>query len=325
MRIQLILSFVAFLCLLTACDNKGQQANKEPETNKYQRVSPDFNADNAYNFVSKQVNFGPRVPNSQAHINCGDYLVSELKNFGAEVIEQKAVLTAYDGTQLNARNIIGSYNTDKSTRILLFAHWDSRPFADQDNNKAKRTQPVLGANDGASGVAVLLEIGRVLQSKMPEVGVDIIFFDAEDYGAYSETESWCLGSQYWAKNPHTPDYSAKYGILLDMVGAKNARFSKEEYSMHYAPSTVEKVWSTASRLKYGHFFPNAKGGAITDDHVPVNEVRKIPSINIIHKTEDESFFEHWHTTRDDMSNISPETMKAVGQTLLEVIYTEKGE
>lgn len=320
----LVLSFIT-----CACNNKTAKTSSVED---YQKVSPDFDGDSAYVFVDKQVSFGPRVPNTKEHIACGDYLVSELKRFGADVQEQKMILTAYDGTKLNARNIIGSYGLDKKSRVLLFAHWDTRPYSDHDSNSENHHKPLLGANDGASGVGVLLEVARIIQSKSPEVGVDIIFFDAEDYGmpdfaekSLIEGNTWCLGSQYWAKNPHTPNYKAKYGLLLDMVGADGATFYKEEYSRIYARNIVEKVWSTAGQLSLGKFFIGENMGGITDDHVPVNEIRQIPSIDIIdYKPNTENgFFHSWHTQKDDMSNISKETLKAVGQTVLEVIYKEK--
>lgn len=327
----IILSLL-FLFIAWACNNKSTSTSSNVASS-YQQVSPDFNADSAYSFVDRQVAFGYRVPNTAEHVACGDYLVSELKRHGAEVQEQKMVVTAYDGTKLNARNIIGSYGADKKNRVLLFAHWDTRPYSDHDPNPDNWKKPLLGANDGASGVGVLLEIARVLQTKEPEVGVDIIFFDAEDYGtpefarkAGEETDhTWCLGSTYWAENPHVPNYKAKFGILLDMVGAEGATFYKEYFSVRYAKNIVEKIWGVAGQLNNGRYFKGEDGGATTDDHIPVNEIRRIPSVNIIHhdKNSETSFFHSWHTQKDDMSNISKETLKVVGQTVLEVIYKEK--
>lgn len=317
---------------LIACSCGKTTTNNTSVTGSYQKVSPEFNADSAYAYVDKQVAFGPRVPNTAEHVACGDYLVAEMKRFGAEVQEQKMVVTAYDGTKLNARNIIASYGLDKKNRVLLFAHWDTRPYSDHDPDPANHKKPLLGANDGASGVGVLMEIGRILQTKSPEVGVDIIFFDAEDYGmpefatkSLVEGNTWCLGSQYWAKTPHVPNYKAKFGILLDMVGAEGATFYKEAISMDYAANIVEKVWSTARQLNYGKFFIDKEMGGVTDDHVPVNEIRRIPSIDIIdYRLEAENgFFHSWHTQKDDMRNISKETLNVVGQTVLEVVYKEK--
>lgn len=327
--------YTALACFMTgllAC-SCGQKTvnNTSSVTQDYKQVSPDFNSDSAYHFVDKQVAFGPRVPNSEAHKACGDYLVAELERFGATVTQQKADLKAFDGTILHARNIIGTFNPEKTDRILLFAHWDTRPFSDKDPDDKNYHTPVQGANDGASGVGVLLEVARILQEKTPDLGVDIIFFDAEDYGAPAfahdipSGEGWCLGSEYWSKNPHVPGYKARFGILLDMVGAPDATFYKEAISRQYAQGIVEKVWSTARDLGYGRYFVDKNGGGITDDHVPVNENRGIPSIDIIQYdlNTDSGFGWYHHTTKDDMNNISKETLKAVGQTVLEVVYKEK--
>ncbi|MCL1942510.1 MAG: M28 family peptidase [Candidatus Azobacteroides sp.] len=293
--------------------------------------APDFAADSAYIYIEKQVDFGPRVLNTKAHENCGDYLIAQMKSFGAKVIEQKAELRAFNGDKLNARNIIGVFNEKQEYRILLFAHWDSRPFADQDPDPEKHNTPIDGANDGAGGVGVLMEIARQIGMKAPEVGVDIIFFDAEDMGAPQSyegdagEETWCLGSQYWAVQPHVKGYMAKFGILLDMVGAKDAFFLKEGFSVQYANRYVEKVWQKAASIGYGKYFINEKGGYITDDHLYVNQLAGIPSIDIIQsdKTTRSGFYEHWHTTNDTMDFIDKETLKAVGQTVMEVIYSEK--
>lgn len=327
--------YTALACFMTgllAC-SCGQKTvnNTSSVTQDYKQVSPDFNSDSAYHFVDKQVAFGPRVPNSEAHKACGDYLVAELERFGATVTQQKADLKAFDGTILHARNIIGAFSPEKTDRILLFAHWDTRPFSDKDPDEKNYHTPVQGANDGASGVGVLLEVARILQEKTPDLGVDIIFFDAEDYGAPAfahdipSGEGWCLGSEYWSKNPHVPGYKVRFGILLDMVGAPDATFYKEAISRQYAQGIVEKVWGTARDLGYGKYFIDKNVGGITDDHVPVNENRGIPSVDIIHLdlNTDSGFGWYHHTTKDDMNNISKETLKAVGQTVLEVVYKEK--
>ena len=336
---RILASLLMVLSLLMAsCSScqSSQTATKESATADaptmtYEQLSPHFDADSAFLFVKKQVDFGPRVPNSAAHIACGNYLVEKLEEFGAQVIEQKTILKTYDGIALDVRNIIGIYNPDQEKRVLLFAHWDTRPFADQDEDKNKRTQPILGANDGASGVGVLLEIARQLSQQPVVIGIDIIFFDAEDWGQPNYERNhvpgdwYCLGSQYWAKNPHIPNYRANMGILLDMVGAQNATFYKEGYSVQYASNITEKVWILAARLGYGSYFINKKGGYITDDHVAVNQHHRAPSINIIQTSEDtpHGFGNYWHTHKDNMDNMDTATLKAVGQTVMEVIYTEK--
>ena len=290
---------------------------------------PAFNPDSAYQYTANQVAFGPRVPNTEAHKQCGDYLANELRRFGATVVEQEAVLYTYDNQALKARNIIGSFSPENKNRILLCAHWDTRPFADHDPDPANHRTAIDGANDGAGACGALLEIARQIGIEQPKLGVDIIFFDAEDWGA-PEFEAhaeggWCLGSEHWARNPHVLNYTARFGILLDMVSAKGAQFYKEQFSMHYAKNVVNKVWEAALIEGYGSFFVNELGGAIQDDHVPVNQIRKIPCIDIIHHdpTTATGFGSYWHTLNDNMDTISKETLKAVGQTVLYVVYNEK--
>lgn len=291
--------------------------------------TPVFNADSAYAYVAAQVAFGPRVPNTEAHQACAAYLAAELERHGAKLYVQEAVLTAYNGDRLQAKNIIGAFHPDKTRRVLLFAHWDTRPYADHDPDKANHQTPIDGADDGASGVGVLLEIARRIGEKAPEVGVDIIFFDAEDYGTPEfireyKPDTWCLGSQFWAKNPHVPNYKADYGILLDMVGHKDAVFYKEGASVSHAAPIVERIWNTARNLGYGRYFINMRGAEITDDHQYVIIGRRIPCVDIIHLNPDRAngFGSHWHTINDTMENIDKSVLKVVGQTVLAVIYAD---
>lgn len=292
---------------------------------------PKFDRDSAYQFIADQAAFGPRVPNTTAHTACKDYLAAKLQSFGASVIEQDFKAQAYTGTTLNATNIIGQFNPTARKRIVLAAHWDSRHIADNDPDESKRNEPVMGVDDGASGVGVLLEIARQLGANPIEnLGVDIIFFDAEDYGETGSgaVETWGLGSQHWSRNFHVSDYQAAYGILLDMVGAKNARFPIEGTSARYAPNVVRKVWRLAQGMGYGDYFSSQNVGGITDDHYFVNTIARIPMIDIINlpvKTgtnTDELFVNHWHTVNDTMENIDKRTLRAVGQVVLAVLYNE---
>ena len=326
--------YPAFLLLITipfllfACGGGAEQGTGN-HSGKQQVQPPPFNADSAYHFVAKQVSFGPRVPNTEAHRNAGNWLAETLARFSDTLYLQETRVRAYDGTVLNIKNIIGVFQPGNRRRVLLCAHWDSRPYADYDPDPANHYKPIDGANDGASGVGVLLEIARLLHEQAPDVGVDIIFFDAEDYGRHRlsdlpDRDSWALGSQYWARNPHRPDYFARYGILLDMVGASDPQFKREGYSMLYAPNIVRKVWEAAHRLGYGHMFLNRDGGFITDDHYYVNKIRNIPTINIIHQDEttEHGFFPQWHTIEDNMDVIDPLTLRAVGETVVRVLWEE---
>jgi len=296
---------------------------------------PSFNSDSAYYFIQKQVDFGPRVPNSDGHKICSDFLINQLKSYGASIKEQEFTEQAYDGTMLHLKNIIASYNTSAHKRILLAAHWDTRPYADKDIEG--RYEPIEGANDGASGVGVLLEVARILnKNELPDVGLDIIFFDGEDYGEHEDVENvpmknglvqiwWCLGSQYWADHPHVPKYSAYYGILLDMVGARNARFFKEGGSMQFAPKVVNKVWATARSLGYSNYFVSTNSPGIMDDHIFVNRDAKIPMIDIVEYDPNSPsyyFGQYHHTKKDNMSIIDKQTLQAVGETVLYTIYNE---
>ena len=313
---------------LNSCKEKKKPVSEKIE-NKPSIPTPVFNEDSAYEYVAKQVKFGPRVPNTAPHVKCGDYLIAELKRNGAKVTIQEFEAKAFNGKSLRLRNIIGSFNEGASKRLLFAAHWDTRPFADKDITQ--KDVPIDGANDGASGVGILLEIARVVNAaKKPSVGLDIIFFDGEDYGQPNNssqnyaTDSWCLGSQYWAKNKHLPQYNAYYGILLDMVGAANAKFALEGTSMHYAPDVTRKVWETGAQLGYSSNFIFQEVGGITDDHTYINQIAKIPMLDIIEydNSGDDFFGSYHHTHKDNISIIDRKTLKAVGQTILEVLYKE---
>ena len=306
--------------LLVAC-----QPTAQTETSTaIQVVSvPTFNADSCYAFVKAQTDFGARVPNTTAHVQCGDYLTRTLQRYGAQVVEQRVPLTAYDGTVLQSRNIIASWRPQTPNRIFLCAHWDSRHICDEDANVANRKQPVMGANDGASGVAVLLEVARLVAQQLPDVGLDIVFFDSEDYGNSSIEHTYCLGSQYWARNPHVRPYRARFGILLDMVGGKQPTFAKDQVSMYFASDVANKVWARAEELGYGNQFVSAAGGGLIDDHYYVNMLLGIPCIDIIHHDAQKGFPATWHTTQDVLENIDKGTLRAVGDVVTHILYELK--
>ena len=318
--------FIALLCL-AACGNSKKTVAEAVA------VGPEFSADSAYVYCAAQCDFGPRLMNSEAHDLCGDWIEAKFRHFGMAVSRQETVVTGYDGTKLNCRNIIASFRPGSKERILLCAHCDSRPWADNDPDSANWRKPVMGANDGASGVAVMLEIARLLQrADSINVGVDFVCFDAEDWGipqwsdAETDGDTLALGGKYWSEKAHSAGYKARFGILLDMVGGAGAVFHREAVSQQYASTIVEKVWAAAKVAGYSSFFPDADGGMITDDHVPVNEKANIPTIDIIPfyaNCEQSSFGPTWHTVNDTMENIDRNTLKAVGQTVIQVLFSEK--
>ncbi len=327
----LLFWLTSIMLTLTACGISKKNTQEQDKKETYPPIQmPQFCADSAYAYIEKQVSFGPRVPNSDAHQQCGEYLASQLEKFGAKVYNQETNLMAYNGAILRARNIIGAYNPDTRKRVMLCAHWDTRPYADSDEKQHHQT-PIDGANDGGSGVGVLLEIARQIQQTAPSIGIDIVLFDAEDYGTpqfyegIDRPNTWCLGSQYWGRVPHVPNYKARFAILLDMVGGKNATFYYEGYSQRTASQPMKKIWNAAQQLGYGNFFIKNSGGEVTDDHIYVHQFRQIPCVDIIdyNPHSNTGFNPTWHTLNDNMENIDKATLQAVGQTVMNVIYHEK--
>jgi glutaminyl-peptide cyclotransferase len=343
--IALIALFVLSIGYFSFFKDKGQVKPVKPSDKKATRQeiqAPEFNADSSYNYVQQQVAFGPRVPGSVPHTKCGDWLVSELRRRGATITEQKTTLKMFDGKPVPVRNIIGSFQPEKTNRIMLCAHWDTRPFADKDPDKSRWYKPIDGANDGGSGVGVLLEISRLIAEKPTDSGIDIVFFDVEDAGSTEfknpETadvlnekfiSSWCLGSQYWGLNKHVPNYNPKFGILLDMVGGSNAQFNQEKYSLEVGTDLVRLVWNTADKLGYGQYFSDKEVEGVIDDHYMVSRAG-VRCIDIIDTRPQVSamglngyvFGPYHHTHNDNMKIIDKEVLKAVGQTVAQVIYNQ---
>ena len=319
-------------CLLSACGEKTK-SNKGGSDTIALTSCPIFNTDSCMNYIQAQCNFGPRVTGSKEAALCRQYLVEQFKRFGTQVEEQPCEVTLWDNSKLPACNIIAKVNPENPDRILFCAHWDSRPWADNDEDEKKHRTPVLAANDGASGVAVMMELCRLLQQKPVKVGIDFVCFDAEDLGTpqWAETEesdshTWCLGSKLWAEHAREESYRARYGVLLDMVGGRGSVFPPEKVSQEFAQPIVSLIWRLGNQLGYGHYFPlDKEGGFLMDDHVNVNRYARVPCIDIVPYFTDgpSSFGPTWHTVNDTPENIDPNVLEAVGQTLTQLIYNEE--
>lgn len=323
-----VLSMLTTLALLAgACQQPSTKTDNTADSTGASKVAklsvpvPAFNADSAYAYTAKQVSFGPRIPNTPAQQHCADWMISTLKQWADTVYVQRTTVDGPNKEKLPCINIIASFNPAAKQRVLLLAHWDTRPWADEDafNKKGK----LDGADDGASGVGVLMETARQFKAQKPEAGVDILLVDVEDYGVKDNENSFCLGTQYWAKNPHIKGYKANYGILLDMVGGRGSQFYMEGSSQQYAYGPMKMFWDVANQLGYSDYFRYEKNGSyITDDHIYVNTMANIPTFDIIAWQASGNFAPHWHTQGDNMSVIDTKTLKAVGQTILQVIYNQ---
>lgn len=304
--------------LLHACTQKVQQEQRSPADTP---PLPSFDAEHAYQLIERQVAFGARVPGSRAHLECRDFLLETLKQYADTAFLQGFEQRVY-GQSLRLWNICASFQREHPERILLCAHWDSRPYADEEENPALQRLPVPGANDGASGVAVLLELARIFSASPPPVGVDILLVDGEDYGRAGDVEHFLLGSRYAARNYPFPRLP-RWGAVVDLVGDRQARFPMEDQSLQAAPQLVARLWEIGQRLFPQYFVP-APAGAIIDDHLPFIE-RGIPMALIIDaelvgNRSPIARKHYWHTTRDLPDNIGQETLRAVGTVLLEWLY-----
>lgn len=272
-----------------------------------------FDASRAFGFLEKQCNYGPRTPGSDGHKLCLEYLTNELKKVAETVEKQHFFYTVpLTNQSLRGTNVIGKFNLANPTRVVLCAHWDTRPKADMDPNPENHNQPVMGANDGASGVAVLLEIAQHLKQKSPPYGVDIVFFDAEDAGLYQNHSSWAIGSKIYA-NKIPRENMPKFGILLDMIGDQNLEVFQEINSVQNSPRLVKYVWDIASEIGVNEFY-SKQGYMVSDDHLSLLSVG-IPCIDII-----DFDYPQWHTVQDTPENCSLESLEKIGRVILEVIY-----
>jgi hypothetical protein len=328
---KIALPTLLLLLLIAGCSNNsghtpvtGSPAGQKPANEEQKRVmtstSPaKFSGEHAFTLLTAQTAFGPRNPNSAGHRGCLSYLVSTLRGLADEVRTQEFTHTGYGGEQLRLTNIVASFRPKDPARILLCAHWDTRPRAEQDETRGRRNDPIPGANDGASGVAVLVEVAGLLKNVPPSIGVDIVLFDGEDYGKEGDHASYLLGSRYFAEHKGG-DYIPRFGILLDMVGDKFLELPKERYSLRYAPDVVAMVWKTAASLGVQQFHDET-GEEIMDDHLPLNEAG-IQTIDIIDFNYPDPTNRYWHTHQDTPEHCSAESLEAVGSVIASVVYAQ---
>ena len=316
------------LLLMVSCKQKKDADSASQIGVDYKQVSiPQFEADSAVAYIEAQMAFGPRTPGAAAWKRCGDWIVRQMNHWCDTVYVQDFHTDLWDGTPATGCNIVGSLRPKAAQRVVLAAHWDSRLWADHDPDPSKHHSAVPGANDGASGAAMLMELARIMHTMPPSVGVDFVFFDLEDQGipewaSTYEDNTWCKGSQYWAKHRHVPYYTAAYGILFDMVATFNPRYTQEEVSRTFAPGLTRRLWRAAASIGYGHIFISQPTAPILDDHLYVNQIADIPMVDIVQNSATESFFPHWHTTTDDLDHVSPQTLATVAHVVLATLYAD---
>lgn len=295
------------LCLVAACKGdaqRGSAAQRAPSTGS---TSTGFDGNAAYNYAKAQVDFGPRVPGTPAAKQAGDWIIRQMRARADTVIVQSFTYTTADGKKLPLRNILARFRPELPERVLYLTHWDSRPVSESASTDAEKKMPVPGANDGASGVGLFVALGDVLKKTKPNVGVDLLFTDGEDYGQFGPPEvDVLIGSKYFAAHPPSPDYKPLYGVLFDMIGDKDLRIPYEMNSFQQAPEVVSRVWQTAADLGYGGVFVQESGGEITDDHIPLlkSGMRVIDVIDLTYPPH--------HTPHDTMDKISAKSLATVG-------------
>jgi hypothetical protein len=322
MNLAILAAFAAWALAGCAADKPDSHRDSIRQENVSSRPEepPRFSGTDAFRFLTAQTEYGPRNPNSPGHRKCLSYLEATLRLSADEVRLQRFTHAGYDGEVLRLTNIIASFRPGKKERILLCAHWDTRPRAEHDPDSTRRSDPILGANDGASGVAVLMELATMLQESPPPVGIDIVLFDGEDYGREGDHPMYLLGSHFFAAH-RPPDYVPRYGLLLDMVGDADLEILQEETSLKYAPGIVDLVWSSAHALGIHQFVP-VRGMEVLDDHIPLNE-SGIPTANIIDFNYPDASHRYWHTHMDTPDKCSPESLEAVGRVITHLIYSER--
>ncbi|MGE5399778.1 MAG: M28 family peptidase [Ignavibacteriales bacterium] len=325
---QPITKFICIIIIMSfgfiSCNKKEESPKPEtPFSLKSQVNAPQFSGKNVYQQVEKQLSFGPRNPGSAGHQQALYYLTNEMKKYADTIQLQNFNFTGYDNQELSLTNVIARFNPSAKHRIFFCAHWDTRPRGEHDKDPNKRNLPIPGANDGGSGVGVLLELARILKEHPVNYGIDLILLDGEDYGKEGSLDYYFLGSKYFAAQ-NAADYKPAFGILLDLVGDKEAVFNKEGFSMLFAPDIVNMVWSIARKVN-ATAFNEGEGNRIEDDHVPLNQAGittiDIIDIDLVGADTPVERRNYWHSQKDNMENISESTLQQVGNVLTYLIYS----
>jgi hypothetical protein len=298
---------ILLVCLFAGCNGDAKQGSAAQRADSAASTSTGFSGSAAYNYAKAQVDFGPRVPGTPAAKQAGDWIIRQMRARADTVIVQSFTYTTADGKKLPLRNILARFRPELSERVLYLTHWDSRPISESAATEAEKKMPVPGANDGASGVGMFVALGDVLKKTKPNVGVDLLFTDGEDYGSFGPPQvDVLIGAKYFAAHPPSPGYKPLYGVLWDMIGDKDLRIPYEMISFQQAPEVVSRVWQTAADLGYGDIFVQESGGEVTDDHVPLLQsgLRVIDVIDLTYPPH--------HTPQDTMDKISAKSLAAVG-------------
>jgi Zn-dependent M28 family amino/carboxypeptidase len=304
-----MLAILGALFVLGGCERQGAAATSGP-----------FDGDKALSYARAFLEFGARVPNSDAASKAGDWIVAQMRQRADTVIEQRFDYTTATKETLHLRNIIARFRPTATERVLYLTHWDSRPISDEDLDPAKRKLPVLGANDGASGVALFIALGDVFKKTAPSVGVDLLFTDGEDYGDFGPPEvDVLIGSKYFAEHLPSPDYQPLYGVLWDMIGDADLGIFQEEYSLQRAPEVVSRVWQTAEEAGYSQYFRPQPKYPVTDDHIPLLDkgLRVIDVIDLDYLGEGRANYHH--TQQDTIDKISAHSLKVVGDVAWKLV------
>ena len=287
------------LCILVLAALQGSACTREA-------VPGPFDGERALGYVRTFMDFGPRVPGTEAHRRAGDWIATEMRMRADTVYEQTWTHATQAGNPIPLRNVVARFNPSAAERVLYVTHWDSRPVADKSISDADKRLPTPGANDGGSGVGLFLALGDLLKATPPAIGVDLVFVDGEDYGTFAPDVDVLLGSTYFASNLPSANYMPLFGVVWDMIGETDLRIPQEDHSLSRAPEVVQRVWRTAADLGYGNVFVPATTMAITDDHLPLLD-KGLRVIDVI-----DLDYLHHHTVNDTFDKLSARSLKIVG-------------